>query len=283
MDPQPDIAESVIIMAAVNGARPRKSDNPALPITPEEIAAEAARCHDKGASAVHVHVRDDQEHHILDAERYRRTIGEIEQLAGYGLMIQATTEAQGIYSPEEQIALVKSLQPEWASVVVTELLPDPNDETQFAEFLNWAYEQGIWIQFILYKPEDLSLFGELQQRGIIPYHNPSVLFVLGRNNNNQQSMPEDLDAYLDRLDGTQDVVWMMCAFGKRENDCVRYAIERNGHVRVGFENNMRLPNGKLAPSNAALVSLAAEEAKAAGRPIMTAAGLRLLKSRSFQL
>ena len=62
----------------------------------------------------------------------------------------------------------------------------------------------------------------------------------------------------------------MCAFGRHENACAEYAAAKGGHVRVGFENNLWLPDGVMAADNAALVRLAAEAARAAGRRTATA-------------
>ena len=50
----------LIINAALTGMVPTKADNPALPITPEEIAEDAASCVHAGASILHLHARDDE-------------------------------------------------------------------------------------------------------------------------------------------------------------------------------------------------------------------------------
>jgi uncharacterized protein (DUF849 family) len=43
-----------------------------------------------------------------------------------------------------------------------------------------------------------------------------------------------------------------------------------GHARVGFENNLLLKDGQLAPDNAALVRQVADSARVLGRPIYDA-------------
>ncbi len=45
-------------------------------------------------------------------------------------------------------------------------------------------------------------------------------------------------------------------------------------MRVGFENNLFLKDGSVAPDNAALVTQAAEAARSLGRPVATAADIR---------
>lgn len=66
----------------------------------------------------------------------------------------------------------------------------------------------------------------------------------------------------------------MCAFGKTEHACVTAAAALGGHVRVGFENNLYLKTGAMAPDNTALVAQAAEAARSLGRPLATAAHIR---------
>src|SRR5947209_970371 len=47
-----------IVTAAIVGAEITRAQTPHLPITAEEIADEAARCRDAGASVIHLHVRN---------------------------------------------------------------------------------------------------------------------------------------------------------------------------------------------------------------------------------
>jgi uncharacterized protein (DUF849 family) len=68
--------------------------------------------------------------------------------------------------------------------------------------------------------------------------------------------------------------WSVCAFGRRETACVTAAALLGGHARVGFENNLALPNGARAASNAELVNAAARALEAVGLAPQTADGLR---------
>ncbi len=275
-----DKGEGVILMAALNGSRLRKTDYPQLPVTSEEIAKEAKLCRDAGAAMVHVHVRDSNDQHALDADLFREVMEEIKTSVGEDIIFQVTTEAVGRYAPEEQMELVEHLRPEAVSVALSELLPEGGDETRVSEFLKWLHKEGVWPQFILYRPEDLTHLLSLQQKGVVPFKHLFVLFVLGRYQKDMQSNPEDLDPFLDEL-GANDISWMMCAFGRAENACAGYAIAKGGHARIGFENNILLPDGSQASSNADLIQLVAKEAEAIPRPVMSAADVRLLKSHSF--
>src|SRR5206468_6605419 len=51
-------ATELILTAAIVGAEITRAQTPHLPITAREIAEEAARCRDAGASVIHLHVRN---------------------------------------------------------------------------------------------------------------------------------------------------------------------------------------------------------------------------------
>src|SRR5689334_12670119 len=114
----------VAIAVAPNGGRRTKADHPAIPLTPAELARTAAECLDAGAAMIHVHVRRPDGRHLLDADTYRQATSAIRAEVGDRLVIQITTEALGIYNPAEQIAVLKAVRPEAASLALRELAPD---------------------------------------------------------------------------------------------------------------------------------------------------------------
>ncbi|RDD61688.1 3-keto-5-aminohexanoate cleavage protein [Ferruginivarius sediminum] len=267
----------LVIAVAPNGARKTAADHPRLPVTPAEIARESRACLEAGASMLHLHVRDSDGAHTLDPARYRAAIDAVRAEVGDALVIQTTTEAVGRYTPDEQIAAVRALKPEAVSLAVRELMPDAAREPAGTEFLRWCEGEGVMLQFILYDTADLVRFRDLTARGAIPGRRHFVLYVLGRYAAGQQSQPRDLLPFLCAEGGLENP-WMLCAFGAKETACATTAATLGGHVRVGFENNMLLPDGRRAPDNAALVAAAAEGARAIGRPLAKAADLRAFAS-----
>ena len=67
----------------------------------------------------------------------------------------------------------------------------------FEEFFNFAIENNIQIQHILYSVEDLKLFKKAIELNVIPKKNLQVLYVLGRYDKHFQSKEENLDLFLD--------------------------------------------------------------------------------------
>ncbi len=259
--------DPLIITVAPNGARRGKADHPAIPLTPAEIGIEAARCQEAGAAMIHLHVRDAEGRHSVDPDLYRAAIAAVRKEAGSDLIVQVTTEAVGIFTPDQQIAAMQALQPEAFSVAVRELIPDTASEPAAARFLKEQANRGVFIQHILYDADDVRRFTNLISREIIPHIRASGLFVLGRYTQGQQSSPNDLLPFLDAW--TLDLPWSLCAFGRREAACAITAACLGGHVRVGFENNLHRPDGSLAPDNATLVRGVADVARSLGQAVAT--------------
>jgi 3-keto-5-aminohexanoate cleavage enzyme len=66
---------------------------------------------------------------------------------------------------------------------------------------------------------------------------------------------------------------MVCAFGRAEAAVAAAAAQLGADIRIGFENNLHLPDGRLAPDNAALVGAAVEALRGAGLEIGTGEAL----------
>lgn len=267
-----------ILAVAPNGARKTKRDHPALPMTPDEIAVCAAACVDAGAAMIHLHVRDREGRHTLDVDAYQAALDAVAREVGDRILVQVTSEAVGVYEPDEQMAMVRALHPEAVSLAVRELVPDADRERPAADFFAWLHREGILPQYILYSDADLARFDDLISRGIIPPGPHFVLFVLGRYTAGQRSHPLDLVPFVSG--NRADHRWAVCAFGVRETACAVAAAALGGHVRVGFENNMTMPDGTLAADNAALVRATAAGIAGIGRPLATADEARHLLAGS---
>lgn len=266
-------ATPIAVAVAPNGARRVKSDHPALPVTAAEIAASAAECLEADAAMIHVHVRDRDGGHLLDADAYREAITAIKGAVGDRLVIQITSEAVGKYAPAEQMAVVRAVRPEAVSLALRELAPDAAHEPEFAGFLGWLRTERCVPQIILYSPEEVIQLAAMQQRGLLPFDDIPVLYVLDRYAAGQRSGPSDLLPFF-APDMPRFGHWMVCAFGPRETACVTAGALLGGHVRVGFENNLFLPDGRMASGNADLVASAVTAIAACGNTVATAAELR---------
>ncbi|MEO3386962.1 3-keto-5-aminohexanoate cleavage protein [Mesorhizobium sp. CAU 1741] len=264
------------IAVAPNGARRTKADHPRLPMSPAEIARDASEALEAGAAMIHLHVRDAGGMHTLDIDLYREAMKAVRDAVGDDLVIQITTEAVGRYVPSQQIAVIDALQPESVSIALREILPDGGEERDVAALFERMEAAGILHQLIVYDATELKRLDALAARGIVPDAPLAVLAVLGRYSE-QGATDAEFDAFRDA--GLSRHQWMLCAFGPREAHFMQRAAHSGGHARVGFENNLWLPDGAVASSNAAIVSATATAALSSQRELATAEELRRLWRR----
>jgi uncharacterized protein (DUF849 family) len=267
-----DTMDELIVTVAPNGAYKQAADHPALPLTPASLAATAMRCRDAGAAMLHLHIRDAAGRHSLDVEGYREALRVVHAAVGDTMVLQVTSEAAKVYAAPAQIAMVRELRPEAVSIGLREIDRPEIGEAGLAAFFAWLAAERVMTQVILYDDADLRRWQALRRRGLIPDAPWFLLFVLGRYSAGQVSSPRDLLPFVQAHAGPDP--WAVCAFGAAEQACMAAAMSLGGHVRVGFENNLYLKDGRLAPDNAALVRQVSELAGALGRPLADAARLR---------
>ncbi|MDG1996444.1 MAG: 3-keto-5-aminohexanoate cleavage protein [Emcibacteraceae bacterium] len=258
-----------IIMSAPNGARRQKKDHPEIPIRPDEMAHCAEQILDSGASILHLHVRDTNNNHSLDTDRYRASIKAVKDVVGKKLIIQTTTEAVSIYSPHQQMEMVRELKPEAISMALRELCPSDEDISVFSNFLKWAKAEHIFSQYILYNPEDYQRFEKYRKMGVFHDDDPFVLFVMG-----SYAGPTPDTAQLMDIAKETSTPWAACGFSENEKQCINHAAEHNGHIRVGFENNIWREDGSLLENNGEMIRYASHHS--GKRPIANAADVRNL-------
>ena len=265
--------QKILIAVAPNGARRSREDHPALPVTPDEIAETAAACARAGAAMIHVHVRDEHGEHSLDPVRYRQAITAVRDRVGDSMLVQVSSEAAGRFTLQEQIAAMEILMPDCVSLGLREYIRDAATINQGAGFIERLYRNKTFIQYILYSPEEVRWYDQLCKQGVIPGDSHLLLFVLGRYGQ-VTVRPGRLADYLDALQGPSP--WMVCAFGSEEQQVMKAAIMRGGHCRVGFENNLELPDGRPAKDNAELVQTTASLVEKSGCEVADAEFARRL-------
>lgn len=246
------------VMVAPTGARLGPAEHPALPVTLDQIAACARACEAAGANGLHLHIRDDDGRHSLDAGRYRETLVEVARAAPM-LRLQITTEAAGIFGVDDQFACLRGVRPDWVTMAVREIARAPELAPAIYRF---CADNAIEVQHILYDTDDMAVLRGWQERGIVAPEQQSLIFVLGRYAPGQVSAPSELEPFLAaRPDAAP---WMLCAFGPREHDCLIAAVRRGGDVRVGFENSREAADGRRWADNAASVRALVQKLRADG-------------------
>src|SRR6056297_3477958 len=106
--------EKLIITAAICGAEVTKRDNPNLPITADELAEEAKKAEEAGASIIHLHVRDKNGKPTQDKEIFKKAINKMHDLDLKAIIQPSTGGAAGM-SWQERIQPIY-LKPEMATL-----------------------------------------------------------------------------------------------------------------------------------------------------------------------
>ncbi len=103
----------VVITVAPTGAEVTREDNPALPHTPAEIAADALACAEAGASVVHLHVREDDGTPSSRPELFAETI---ERIRAESSLITMVSTGGAVWMPIEERTTGLEADPDLAGV-----------------------------------------------------------------------------------------------------------------------------------------------------------------------
>jgi uncharacterized protein (DUF849 family) len=229
-----------VLKAAINGGREAGS-HPALPITVDELAEDAAACVRAGAGAIHLHPRGAGGQETLAARDVDETVRAVRAAAG--VPVGVTTGAWIEPDPGRRAELVSTWQePDMASVNLSE----PGSERVMRALL----EAGIGIEAAVWSVEDVD---RLAASGVLNQLVRVLVEVL-RPVDDPAAEARSIEERLDRLGiaaprlhhGNGQATWAV----------LRQARKLGRDIRVGLEDTFCLPDGTLAPSNAALVTAA---------------------------
>ncbi len=265
--------DKVILSVATTGSWPAKAQNPALPVTPEEIAQAAVESWREGAAIVHVHVRDDSGTMTCDPARFRR-VKELIRAQGCDILLNYTTSGGAGRVDETERFNSLETGPELASLDAGSM---NFNERVFLNPPAFLEELARRMAAANVKPEievfDSGMIGNaltLIERGLIkpPLWWQFVLGVKG-------GTPATARSLLHLVDGLPaGSLWSVCAVGSHQLPMNMLAIAMGGHARTGLEDNLYFRRGELAGSNAQLVARLARIARECGREPATTAEAR---------
>ena len=133
----------LLIAVAPNGARLTKADHAGIPLTVAELARTAVECRDAGAGMIHLHIRDADGRHLLDADGYRDATATVRREVGPDMTIQITSEAAGRYQPPEQRAVITATRPAAASMAIREIFATEAEEAEGAKLMGFCRREKI--------------------------------------------------------------------------------------------------------------------------------------------
>ena len=276
------MSKPCIICVAITGSLPRKSMNPAVPITVSEQVESTHAAFEAGASICHAHVRNEDETPSSDPEKFA-VLKEGLQKHCPGMIIQFSTGGRSGAGRERGGML--PLRPDMASLTVgsnnfpTRVYENPPD------LVDWLAAE---MQTYQIKPEieafDLSHIHQAAQMRSDGRLTGSlyVQFVMGVKN----AMPADknvFDYYIETMNRLlPDSQWCAAGIGRHQLEVNEWCVAAGGHARTGLEDNIRLDKQTLAPSNAALVRRVTDLCDRYNRPVATAEQARQILGLAAQ-
>ena len=294
---------AIVISCAITGSIHTPSLSPYLPVTPEEIAAQAIEAAEAGAAILHLHARDpetgrpsaDPAHWMAFLPRIR---------AASDAIINMTTGGSALMSLEERLAAPKAARPEMVSLNMGTMnfalyplaakvrdwnhdwekpflessddLIFRNTPRDIAHVLGAMSERGARFEFECYDSGHLHMLRHFLDRGLVapPLFIQFVFGVLG----GMAGDPETLafmKATADRLFGAHYRFSVLGA-GRAQIPLATISAAMGGHVRVGLEDNLFIEKGRLARSNAEQVAKIRGIAETLGRRVAAPAEVRAL-------
>jgi uncharacterized protein (DUF849 family) len=234
----------VLLKACLNGGRSR-DDHPRVPLTAEELVADAKAVAGAGAGAVHVHPRRADGAETLEGDASAAVVEAIER-ATPDLPIGLTTGAWIEPDLERRLAAIDGwrARPDFASVNFS--------EEGAAKVARLLLDRGVDVEAGLATVEDArtlaeSGLAERCLRVLVEVEEPDPAAAV--------EAAGAIEDALDRLGvdspqlhhGVDRATWAV----------IEEASRRGHGVRIGLEDTLVLPDGRLARGNAELVEAAA--------------------------
>ncbi|MGO8693256.1 MAG: 3-keto-5-aminohexanoate cleavage protein [Rectinemataceae bacterium] len=251
----------IVITCACTGAETSKAQNPALPMTPDEVARTAYEARQAGAAILHLHVRTPEGAPTQSPARFKEVIAAVRRRTD--IVVEITTGGAVGDTAEERLRPVVELEPEMASLdcgtvnfgndYIVNTLP------LMREFASQFRAHKVRPTLECFDLGHVYASRMLLKEGLIeaPLHYGFVLNVPG-------AVPYSvatLEAFVSAMPPGADFTVM--GIGRASLPAQYGAIARGGWIRVGFEDNVYFSKGVLATSNAQLVERAARIAREA--------------------
>jgi uncharacterized protein (DUF849 family) len=261
----------VILSCALTGAVTSKKHCPAIPYTPVEIAEEARRAYEAGATIVHIHARTDDGAPTWAPATFEKIKGEIE--ARCPVLINWSTGGAGAMKDRidhlAQRPAIAALNmgsmnyAKWSSEkkAFAFNFVFANHFDDIIGFAKAMKEHGIKPEMECFDVGHVNSHTVLADLGLIepPFHFSFIMGVLGGIPASARHLAFQADQ------APRGSRWKVIGISRDQWPLAMAALSLGGDVRVGLEDNFYLPDGKMATSNGDLVAAAVAMARLSGR------------------
>ncbi len=276
----------VMISCAVTGSADTPRRNPAVPVTPKQIAQSSIDAAKAGAAIVHIHVRNSETTKpSMDNALYREAVERIRD-SGTDVLINLTTGPGARFvhddadpskpgpdstlrSPDQRVRHVVELKPDICSLDMGSLnMGDRvfiNTPAHLQAMAISIKDAGVMPELEVFETGHLLLAKRFIENG---YVKPPGMFQICLGISWGQPATTEAMTYMRNL-LPADSPWFAFGISLYQFPMVAQTVLLGGHPRVGLEDNIYLEKGKLAPSNAALVEKAANIIEILGDHVAT--------------
>lgn len=272
----------VIITCAVTGSVHTPTMSPYLPVTPDEIAAEAIAAAEAGASILHLHARDPKDGRpTADPQVFMQFLPRIRQQTD--AVVNISTGGSSLMTLDDRLAASLRAEPEMCSLNMGsmnfalfpaldrptewkhEWEPKLLEATRNSIFKNTFADMeliltrigqgcGTRFEFECYDVGHLYSLAHFRDRGLVsgPFFIQFVFGVLGGIGADPENLIH-MKRIADKLFG-DDYSFSVLAAGRHQMPMITMAAAMGGNVRVGLEDSLYNGRGQLARSNAEQVA-----------------------------
>lgn len=298
-------SRKVIITCAITGGIHTPSMSSYLPVTPDQIAANAIEAAEAGAAILHMHARDPEDGRpTQDPAAFARFLPRIKQATD--AVLNLTTGGSPTMTVEERLQPALKFAPEVASLNMGSMNfglypmlgryesfqhdwePAYLEKTRDTVFRNTFKDiehilehcggNGTRFEFECYDTSHLYNLAHFRDRGLVqgPLFIQTVFGILGGIGTHSDDVLH-MKRTADRLFG-DDYVWSVLGAGRHQLPVTTMAAAMGGNVRVGLEDSLWDGPGKLATSNAVQVRRIRQVLEGLGLDIATPTDAREMLS-----
>ncbi len=282
-----------MITCAVTGNLTRPDMNPALPISPRQVADSALEAAAAGAAAVHIHVRHPETGApSMELAHYAEVVERI-RAKDSAVIINLTTGPGGRYQPSDDDPAVAGprtnfLRPERRVEHVVALKPDVctldlntmtfgqevviNTPANLRRMAALIHEAGVKPEIELFDSGDIQLLGDFLAEGVL--RGPALVSLVLGVKYGFPATPAAMAFARSML--PPDAVWTGFGIGRSAFPMVAQSYLLGGMVRIGMEDTVHVAKGQLAKGNGELVEKARHIVELLGGEIMSAGEARTL-------
>jgi uncharacterized protein (DUF849 family) len=233
-------AAKIYVQACLNGAR-TPDQHPALPVTPERLAADAVAAHRAGARAVHLHPKTQYGVDSLEPDVVAAAVTAVRHAAP-GLPLGVTTGFWALQDEHARLATVDAWQllPDFASVNWHE----PGAEALARLLLS----KGVGIEAGIFHADAAAAWASSE----LAEHCLRVMIELPADGDTATA--DELMTAVQKAGSPAAV--LLHGYDASCWPLLRHAKSRGLQTRIGMEDTLLMPDGSQAPDNAALITAA---------------------------